>query len=144
MDVDYEIDIEEVQARWNHYDHWTQLILKQTDDKVELITKAPQSGIWQMDDEGDIEFLRASHNINALGNENEAFYLRVYGVGEYCYHGADLGCLLARGRMQSDDRELLERARLWNKAIKNEFHSVPLSPNTQVTLPSDMTAGKWF
>ena len=144
MDVDYEIDIEEVQARWNHYDHWTQLILKQTEDKVELITKAPQSGIWQMDEDGEIDFLRPSYNINAIGGEDEAFYLRAYGVGEYCYHGADLGCLLARGRMQSDDRELLERAKQWNAAIKAQFKSVPLSPNTHVSLPSDMTAGKWF
>ncbi|NHX27723.1 biotin carboxylase, partial [Escherichia coli] len=54
MDVDYEIDIHEVQSRWNDYDHWTQLILKQTEDKVELITKAPQSGIWRMEEDGEI------------------------------------------------------------------------------------------
>ena len=144
MDVDYAIDIEEVQSRWNHYDHWTQLILKQTEDKVELITRAPQSGIWRMESDGEIDFVRPSHNINALGGEDEAFYLRVYGVGEFCYHGADLGCLLARGRMQSDDRELLERARQWNAAIKGQFKSVPLSANTPIRMPADMTAGKWF
>lgn len=144
MDVDYDIDLEEVQSRWNHYDHWTQLILKQTDDKVELITKAPKSGIWRMDSDGEISFERPTYNINSLGDEAEAFYLRVYGVGEYCYHGADMGCLLARGRMQSDDRELLERAKDWNAAIKAEFKSVPISAETQVSMPSDMTAGKWF
>ena len=144
MDVDYEIDINEVQSRWNHYDYWTQLILKQTEDKVELITQAPRSGIWTMDDDGAIEFTRAGHNINALGDEHEAFYLRVYGVGEYCYHGADLGVVLARGRMQSDDRELSERAKLWNSAIKAEFKSVPLTASTEVPMPADMTAGKWF
>ncbi|AVL53670.1 biotin carboxylase [Roseobacter denitrificans] len=144
LDVDYEIDVEEIQSRWNHYDYWTQLILKQTEDKVELITQAPQSGIWEMDDAGEITFKRAGHNINALGGEQEGFYLRVFGVGEYCYHGADLGCVLARGRMQSDDRELLERAKLWNKAIKAEFKSIPLTVNTEVPMPADMTAGKWF
>lgn len=144
LDVDYQIDIEEVQSRWNHYDHWAQLILKQTEDKVELITKAPQSGVWRMNEDDEIEFVRPSHNINTIGHEDEAFYLRVYGVGEYCYHGADLGCLLARGRMQSDDRQLLDRARKWNAAIKGEFKSVPLSPNTNVTVPTDISAGKWF
>ena len=97
-----------------------------------------------MDDDGAIEFTRAGHNINALGDEHEAFYLRVYGVGEYCYHGADLGVVLARGRMQSDDRELSERAKLWNSAIKAEFKSVPLTASTEVPMPADMTAGKWF
>ena len=48
MDVDYSFDIDAVQGRWKEYDNWTQLILKQTEDKVELITKAPPSGIWHM------------------------------------------------------------------------------------------------
>ncbi|WP_372886582.1 hypothetical protein [Shimia sp.] len=97
-----------------------------------------------MGEDGEINFERPTHNINALGDEAEAFYLRVYGVGEYCYHGADLGCLLARGRMQSDDRELLARASDWNAAIKAQFKSVPISATTQISMPSDMTAGKWF
>lgn len=39
-----EIDVEKIQARWADFDNWSQLILKQTEDKVELITKAPNSG----------------------------------------------------------------------------------------------------
>jgi len=144
LDVDYEIDVAQVQARWTDYDNWTQLILKQTEDKVELITKTPQSGIWRMDDHGRISFLRSALNITSLGDEHEAFYLRVYGVGEYCYYGADLGCLLARGRMQTDDRQLTERAKLWNAGIKAEFESVPLAPQVAVTPPADLASGKWF
>ena len=37
MDVDYEIDVEELNRRWAHpgnVDEWTQFILKQTDDAV--------------------------------------------------------------------------------------------------------------
>src|SRR4029077_14836654 len=51
MDVDYEIDVDELNARWAHpgnVDEWTQFILKQTDEAVELITEAPSSGIWRM------------------------------------------------------------------------------------------------
>jgi biotin carboxylase len=144
FDVDYEIDLAAVQSRWSDYDHWTQLILKQTEDKVELITKAPRSGIWRMDDSGEVSFLRPALNLSSLGDESEAFYLRVYGVGEYCYHGADLGCLLARGRMQTVKRELTARARQWNAGIKAQFQSVPLAPASPLILPKDMSAGKWF
>ncbi len=144
LDVDYEIDLAAVQSRWPDYDHWTQLILKQTEDKVELITKAPRSGIWRMDDNGEISFLRSALNLASLGDESEAFYLRVYGVGEYCYHGADLGCLMARGRMQTGKRELTARARQWNAGIKAQFQSVPLAPSSPLILPEDMSAGKWF
>lgn len=144
LDVDYEIDVEHVQERWNDYDNWTQLILKQTEDKVGLITRAPASGVWQMAGDGTVSFQRAALNITSVGDENEAFYLRVYGVGEYCYHGADLGCVLARGRMQTDDRQLTERARRWNAGIKNAFASVPLAPEVPSYPPSGFDAGKWF
>ena len=144
LDVDYEVDVEDIQARWTEYDHWTQLILKQTEDKVELITKAPQSGIWRLNEDDEVEFVRPALNITSIGDEDEVFYMRVYGVGEYCYHGADLGCLLSRGRMQSDARELLERAKLWNTGIKAQFESVPLQPDDPVNIPEDISAGKWF
>jgi biotin carboxylase len=125
MDVDYEIDIDEVQARWRHFDLWSQLVLKQTDDKVELITKAPPSGLWRMDCSGAIEFVRHDVDWSSVADENEAFYLRVYGSGEYRYHGADMGVIVARGRMQSDDRRLLDRARAWAQGILARFEGAP-------------------
>jgi len=142
MDVEYEIDVDHVQSRWTEYDNWTQLILKQTEDKVELITEAPASGIWRMEGDGSVTYGRGALQITSLGDENEAFYLRVYGAGEYCYHGADLGCLITRGRMQSDARDLLERAKRWNTGIKGQFKSVPLSP--QAAEPPTTVGGKWF
>ena len=141
-EVDYTIDLETVQNRWNDYDNWTQLIFKQTDDKVELITEAPASGIWRMKTSGEIEYLRRGLQITSIGDENEAFYIRVYGAGEYCYHGADLGVLLARGRMQTDARELTARAKLWNAGIKSRFKSVPLAP--EATRPKEIAESKWF
>lgn len=144
LDVDYELDLDAVQARWTDYDHWTQLILKQTEDKVEILTKVPQSGIWRMNDDGSIAYERHAHTITSLGDEHEAFFLRVYGAGQYCYLGADLGCLLARGRMQTDDRQLLERAKRWNAGIKAEYESVPIPPAAPDFLPQDLSAGKWF
>lgn len=144
LDVDYDIDPAEVQARWNHYDNWTQLILKQTEDEVGLITKAPQSGIWRLNEDDEVEFVRPALNVTSIGDEDEAFYLRVYGVGEYSYHGADLGCLLARGRMQSENRELLDRAKVWNAGIKAQFSTVPLQPDNHVEVPADLSEGKWF
>jgi hypothetical protein len=144
LDVDWEVDLEAVQARWTDYDSWTQLVLKQTEDKVELITKAPRSGIWKMASDGKASFLRPALNAPSLGDESEAFYLRVYGAGEYCYYGADLGILMTRGRMQSADRKLLERAKHWNTAIKSEFASIPPAPQVHVAPPPDFATGKWY
>ena len=54
LDVDYEIDVEEINERWaqaSSVDIWSQLIVKQTHDTVELINDAPRTGIWKLDDE---------------------------------------------------------------------------------------------
>ena len=39
-------------------------------------------------------------------SENEAFWLRITGPGDYRYEGADLGILITRGRSMSDDFKL--------------------------------------
>jgi len=74
FDVDWEIDLASVQARWIDYDNWTQLVLKQTEDKVEIITRAPRSGIWKMAPDGAVHFLRPALNVTSIGDESEAFY----------------------------------------------------------------------
>jgi hypothetical protein len=138
MDVDWEIDLSKVQSRWSAFDNWSQLILKYPVDRVELITKAPASGIWQMDDKGAIKLTRKSIDWFLVGGENEAFYLRVYTAGDYRYHGADMGILVSRGRFQTDDRQLMDRAKAWVKAINGEFEAIPLEgPSAPVPPPAE-------
>jgi biotin carboxylase len=141
MDVDWELDLDAVQERWRGFDGWSQLVLKQTTDDVELITKAPQSGLWRLTGDGEVRFIRPETDWHAVGGEDEAFYLQVYGPGDYRYPGADLGVIVARGRMQTDDRELYERAKLWSAGITSQFESIPLD---QAIEPPDQTYTKWF
>jgi hypothetical protein len=51
---------------------------------------------------------------------------------------------MTRGRMQSAERHLLDRAKKWNAGIKAEFVSVPPAPEVHLEPPPDFTAGKWF
>ncbi len=128
MDVDYEIDVDELNRRWAHpgnLDEWTQFILKQTEDTVELITEAPSSGIWRMDHDGALGYARRDTDWHTVADESEAFYLRIASAGGYRYPGADLGILVTRGRFLDDDHELVDRARSWITGIKSQFRSVP-------------------
>lgn len=144
MDVDYEIDLEAVQRRWEEFDTWSQLILKHTGDEVEIITQAPTSGIWKMNADGAIHFERRDIDWGGVTGEDEAFYLRVYNAGDYRYHGADMGILVSRGRMQTDDRELFPRAKQWAAGILNQFQCVPLPPAVTVVPPAPETINKMF
>jgi hypothetical protein len=115
-------------------------VLKYPHDRVEMITKAPASGIWQMDEDGSIRLVRKSIDWFLVSGEHEAFYLRVYTAGDYRYQGADIGILVSRGRMQTDDRMLTERAKRWAAAINNQFECVPVSTTSMVVPPKTTTA----
>ena len=131
LDVDYEIDVDELNAGWaqpSAIDEWSQFILKDTADVVELIIEAPRSGIWRLDPSahGGIGFDRSETDWHTVGSEDEAFYLRIAQEGGYRYPGADIGILVTRGRLQTDDHELTDRARTWINGIKRQFLTAPL------------------
>jgi hypothetical protein len=144
MDVNWDIDLAKVQQRWSEFDNWSQLILKYPVDQVEMITKAPSSGIYRMDKSGKIKLVRKSIDWFVVSDEDEAFYLRVYSAGDYRYYGADLGILVSRGRFQTDDRKLTPRAKAWVKAISGEFESIPVTGSSAPTPPPMHDANKMF
>jgi hypothetical protein len=124
LDLDYEIDIEDLRRRWasDHLaDVWGQIILKELGDGIELLVEAPQTGIWRLQEDGSMRFVRAGLDWHSLGDESEAFWLRILGPGDYRYHGADLGMLVSRARMQSDDGSLSDCAQAWIRAIRERF-----------------------
>ncbi|NNE64123.1 MAG: biotin carboxylase [Gammaproteobacteria bacterium] len=142
LDVDYEVDLRKIQNRWNEYDFWSQLVLKQTYDRVQQLTHAPATGVWRMDKYGGITFDRHDLDWTNVIDNDEAFYLRVYREGDYTYKGADLGIIVSRGRMQTESRELRERAKLWTAAINAEFHGV--EPQKVPEFPQDPYKSKLF
>ncbi len=133
MDVDYELDIAEINDRWGRVelvDVWTQAVVKETEDRLELITEAPRTGIWRMDDHGDVGFGRWGNDWHSIQDESEAFFLRVAGPGDYRYKGGDLGILVSRGRFQADDGSLTERCRRWVDGIKRRYEGVAAAAGT--------------
>jgi biotin carboxylase len=138
LDVDYEIDVEEINARWSQLgadDVWSQLIVKETADRVELLTATPETGIYRLDGERMVRVRPANDWHNLLG-EDEVFYLRVPAPGDYRYKGADLGVIVARGRMQGDDLELTPRCLQWVRALRGSFTGVPIDPEPTYEPPA--------
>lgn len=126
MDVEYKLNVKQINARWaqqDNIDGWSQLIIKHTEDTIEYVSEAPNSGIWKMFDNGHIMFDRMDSHRRAVETEKEAFFLHIAKTGDYLYEGADMGILVSRGRMMTDDFELNERAQKWIKAIRGQYAS---------------------
>ncbi|MDH4053591.1 MAG: biotin carboxylase, partial [Rubrivivax sp.] len=126
----FDIDIDELNARWaekDNIDSWCQMVIKHTDDTVDLITDAPATGIWKLNNDGTAEYDRFDYHRRAVTNEREAFFLRIMKPGDYRYEGADLGILVTRGRAMDDNFRMQPRTRQWIKAIRAHYRAKPLT-----------------
>ena len=68
-----------------------------------------------------------------MTTEDEAFFLRVYAAGDYRFKGADLGILVTKGRMQSNEG-LTAKCRTFINAIRSKYVTEPI-PDPPATMP---------
>lgn len=123
-DVEFDFDIDALNERWSDHDNidsWSQMVIKYTEPDIRLIHQAPQSGIWRLGSDGTVSYGRFDYHRRAVQSEKEAFFLRIAGPGDYCYEGADLGILITRGRLMTDNFKLNQRAKQWLSGIKAQF-----------------------
>jgi hypothetical protein len=120
----FAFDVDELNARWaesENIDSWSQLVIKHTEDSVDLLVDAPQTGIYRMERDGKVRLDRFDYHRRAVEDENEAFFLRISGPGDYRYEGADLGILVTRGRLMTDSFRLNRRAKRWIDGIVGSY-----------------------
>ena len=144
MDVDYRIDVDDINERWRELaavDVWSQIIMKEPAGPVELIASAPRTGQWKIEHDNTLTFQRPSWDWHGLQDETEFFFLRVYGPGDYRFKGADLGILVTKGRLQTDDpAALTPRCRAFIDGIRARFVSEPLVEDIPVPRPIGLNA----
>ena len=135
MDVDFDLDLDEVNDRWVELasaDMWSQMVIKEVSPTVERIDRAAPTGQYSLDAGGALVFRRAALDWHQLQNESEAFFLRIYGAGDYRWKGADLGVLVTRGKLQTDGgTRLTIRAKHLVDSIRAMYGGTPLVPPAQ-------------
>jgi len=137
---DFDLDVEALNARWadpDYIDSWSQIVIKYTDDNVDIVTQAPPTGIWRQSADGAVSYHRFDYHRAAVESEREAYFLRITGAGDYRYEGADLGILITRGRSMTDDFELTTRANNWIKGLKSFYYGKPLEVVQKPAAPAE-------
>lgn len=144
--VEFDLDIDEINERWRELaavDLWSHMIVKETSPVVELITQSAPTGQYAVDRSGALVFKRAALDWHQLQNENEAFFLRIYGAGDYRWKGADLGVIVTKGRMQhaigDGPFSLTIRAKHLIDAIRDQYAGIPLRDVKPPALTSNST-----
>ncbi len=131
--VEFELDVAEINDRWEELaaeDEWSTMVIKHTDATVERIDAAPATGRYVVAANGALVFSHAELDWHLLHNDQEAFYLRVYGPGDYRWKGADLGILVTKGRLQTDAGGLSIRATHFIDSIRAMYTATRLQEPT--------------
>lgn len=132
LDVQVDLDVDEINARWRRLassDEWSQMIVKEVRGPVEHIDAAAPTGQYALNDDGTMTFRRAALDWHQLQDEQEAFYLRIYGAGDYRWKGADLGVIVTKGRLQHEvdgELRLTERAVHLIDAVRGRYAGTPV------------------
>jgi len=140
-DVEVDLDVASINKRWaspDYIDSWSQMVVKHTADTVDILTKAPRSGLYRLGPDSSMVFARFDSNWQAIESENDAFFLRISGPGDYRYKGADLGILVTRGRLMTQKFKLTDRALAWIGAIRRSFSASCLP--SELPIASGLTA----
>jgi hypothetical protein len=138
-DVDFDLDIDALNSRWSrpeYIDSWSQLVFKHCADNVQYVTAAPESGLWKLQENGDVSYNRFDYHRRAVLDEEHAFYMRIVGQGDYFYKGADLGIGVSRGRLMTEDFELNDRAKGWINGFMSHYRGVSLEEAQAAAPPS--------
>ncbi len=131
LNIPYEIDVNALSHSWAlaaNMDSWSQLVIKHTRPTLEIAIKAPATGIWEMKKNGNIQYDKMDAHRQSVVDDNKAFYLQITQKDGYLYEGADLGILVMRGRLMSDDFALSERGKRWIRAIRSQYKSHIINP----------------
>ncbi len=119
--VPFELDVHELNERWSNADNidgWSQLVIKHTNKEIAQITSAPRSGVYQLEPDGTVRFIREQTHRRTVQREDRAFWLRISTKGNWFYEGADLGILVTPGRLMGKGFHLRERAKAWIRGMR--------------------------
>lgn len=122
--IPYELDVKDLNQRWSasdNIDTWSQLVIKHTGTKVEPVVKAARSGIYQLEDDGSVTFIRPQTHRRTVAKSNRAFFLRIAKEGDWFYKGADLGILVTPTRLMNRGFRLTNHAKAWIQGMRSEF-----------------------
>ncbi|MBF0190940.1 MAG: biotin carboxylase [Magnetococcales bacterium] len=98
-----------------------QMILKHTEEPLQMITAAPVSGVYRMEANGGLKLERPGYDRRAALGADEAFILRILTAGEYAYKGADLAILFVNQVIGNDAGRLGPTGLKWLAGLKGLF-----------------------
>lgn len=82
---------------------WSSMIVQETSEEEQVVTSAPESGIYRFAENGELTFVRFSVDWHSLSNDgNELYLLRLVSPGWRLTAGVEIAFLMIPKRVQED------------------------------------------
>ena len=124
-DAEFDLDVAALNDRWSdprYIDSWSAMVLKSTSPVVEPVVALLRSrASTASSEQGDVVYRFFDYRRSAVETERDGLFLRIAGPGDWRYEGADLGILITRGRLMTDDGQLSERAEQWLSGLLDRY-----------------------
>lgn len=133
-DVPYTIDVDQYNEYVLHHgatQTWGQLVFKYTTDDIQIVTDAPASGVWALND-GHMDLVSPHTHRRAAQQANQAFFYRITKTDDYVYKGADLGILFIQDGLMTSSGNLTDTANQWISALQKCYHYRALTTEEQL------------
>jgi hypothetical protein len=97
-----------------------QLIIKYTQTDTQIMTQAPVSGVYRLNN-GQLELIKTSANRQDARAIHEAYLMRIMNTDEHSYQGADLAILFVNQQLTTPQHALTTAANDWIAAVQTAF-----------------------
>ena len=95
----------------------SQVVLKYTEEALKIITQAPVSGVYILQDDGQLALKQAGYDRHAATADNEAYVLRIVQAAEYAYKGCDLAIMFMNQCIRTPQGQLNPAGQGWVRAL---------------------------
>jgi hypothetical protein len=101
----------------------SQMVLKSTHSELSVLESAPVSGVYRLDEAGQLQLVKASAMPTDKGEDaNQIYLLRIMNKGDYVYKGGDLAILFLNTQLtEAQGSQLNAGAQRWIQATQQAF-----------------------
>lgn len=119
MDIDYELDIDTLNARWMQPENILPLSLLHVKNVRESLAKPIPSGIYRLAEDGIVHYLRPAVSPQEIAAPDEAFWFSTTGTDSIIERGDEIGGLFLHTRVTVDGKRLTAKTKLWLDGLLN-------------------------
>ena len=124
MDFEVELDIAALNERWSRQENLAPLSFLHFKNVEENLVKPVPTGVYRMEADGSVIYLRHALHPQVLEREDEAFWFSTAGRYSNIGIGDEYGGLFIRSRVTEDGRNLTPFAKAWVNGMKR-FSEMP-------------------